>query len=67
MGRRKVRNVHRGLEEMGGLELGEKGLEGRRVIGNPFVVGNPVVGKKQLRGFRGRLIWKRAESSLSAH
>lgn len=43
MGRRKVRNVPGGLGEVGGLEPGEKGLEGGRVT-------DTVARKKQLRG-----------------
>lgn len=31
-GKKGERNVHRGLEEVGGLELGDKGLEARTVI-----------------------------------
>lgn len=42
MGRRKARNVHRGLEEVGGLELEEKGLESGWNI-------DTVAGKKHLR------------------
>jgi len=54
MGRRKVRNVHRGLEEVGRLEAEELELEGGRAM-------DTVVGKKQLRGLGGGrgVMWKR--------
>lgn len=58
MGRRETRNVHRGLEEVGGLDLGDKGLEGRILM----------LGKTIERiWMRGGVMWKGTQSSLSTH